>query len=279
MKRKLTTIFFADGVRFGTLMAADEAGTLARLRRYREIMGAAFQKFDGRQVNTWGDAVIAEFPSVVESVRCAVEIQDAISAENRDLPEEKQMWFRIGINLGDVMVDGEDLYGDGVNVAARLESMAEPGGVMVSGTVYALAHKQLALAFDYVGEQTMKSLDEPVPSYRIRIGGANAEPAAPEGAAGDQARPAPEEDAPTRTTAAARTGLVRVVRWAENALDWLGRQPTRIQGAAAMIAFFFAINLLFSGIATPWFIFPSFPFAFMIWRHYNREKNRRSDGG
>jgi adenylate cyclase len=174
LKRKLTTIFVADGVRFGTLMAEDEAGTLERLRRYRKIMRAAFEKYDGRQDNTCGDAVIAEGSSVVESVRCAVEIQDAISAENKDLPEPKQMWFRIGINLGDVMVDGDDLYGDGVNVAARLEAMAEPGGVMVSGTVYTLAHKQLAIGFDFVGEQKMKSIAEPVPSYRVRVGGANA---------------------------------------------------------------------------------------------------------
>ncbi len=270
MKRKLTTIFCADGVRFGALMAEDEAGTLERLRRYREIMRAAFEKFDGRQVNTWGDAVIAEFPSVVESVRCAVEIQDAISAENRDLPKAKQMWFRIGINLGDVMVDGDDLYGDGVNVAARLEALAEPGGVMVSGTVYTLAHKQLALGFDFAGEQQMKSIPEPVPSYRVRIGGANAK------AAGDPAATGSSRPAGDHKTVIPQINFSRWAARIESAFDWLGRQPTRIQWYGAMICFFFMINLLFSGIATPWFVFPSFPFAFMIWRHYQREKHGKS---
>ena len=126
MKRKLTTIFCADVQSYSAMMAGDEAETLARLRRYRSIMGELFERHEGHKVNTWGDAVIAEFSSVVEAVRCAVEIQDAIGAENRDLPGNKQMWFRIGINLGDVMQDGGDLYGDGVNVAARLESLADP---------------------------------------------------------------------------------------------------------------------------------------------------------
>ena len=118
LKRKLTTIFCADVQSYSALMANDEADTLQRLQRYRAIMGELFERHDGRKVNTWGDAVIAEFSSVVEAVRCGVEIQDAIGAENRDLPKAKQMWFRIGINLGDVMQDGTDLYGDGVNVAS-----------------------------------------------------------------------------------------------------------------------------------------------------------------
>ena len=125
IKRKLTTIFCADVQSYSTLMADDEADTLQRLQRYRAIMADLFERHEGRKVNTWGDAVIAEFASVVEAVRCAVEIQDAMGAENRDLPPARQMWFRIGINLGDVMQDGSDLYGDGVNVAARLESIAE----------------------------------------------------------------------------------------------------------------------------------------------------------
>ena len=127
-------------------------------------MAGLFARHEGRQVNTWGDAVIAEFSSVVEAVRCAVEIQDSISAENRSLPKPTQMWFRIGINLGDVMVDKDNLYGDGVNVAQRLESLAEPGGIMVSGTVHSLAHKQLALAFDFAGEQEIKNSEDRVAS-------------------------------------------------------------------------------------------------------------------
>ena len=160
MKRKLTTIFCADVQSYSMLMASDEAETLARLRRYRTIMNELFERHDGRKVNTWGDAVIAEFGSVVEAVRCAVEIQDAIGAENRDLPEAKQMWFRIGINLGDVMQDGGDLYGDGVNVAARLESLADPGGIMVSETVYSLTNRHLAFGYDFADEQRVKGQDK-----------------------------------------------------------------------------------------------------------------------
>ena len=175
IKRKLTTIFCADVQSYSMLMAGDEADTLARLQRYRAIMGDLFDRHEGRKVNTWGDAVIAEFSSVVEAVRCAVEIQDAIGAENRDLPQPKQMWFRIGINLGDVMEDGSDLYGDGVNVAARLESIADPGGIMVSETVFNLTNRHLAFGYDFAGEQKVKGQDEPIPSYRVRMPGQNAE--------------------------------------------------------------------------------------------------------
>ena len=110
---------------------------------------------------------------MVEAVRCGVEIQDAIGAENRDLPRSKQMWFRIGINLGDVMQDGTDLYGDGVNVASRLESLADPGGIMVSETVYNLTHKQLSFAYDFAGEQKVKGQDQPIAGYRVRMPGRN----------------------------------------------------------------------------------------------------------
>jgi adenylate cyclase len=175
MKRKLTTIFCADVQSYSALMASDEADTLARLQRYRSIMNELFERHEGRKVNTWGDAVIAEFGSVVEAVRCAVEIQDAIGAENRDLPAPRQMWFRIGINLGDVMQDGGDLYGDGVNVAARLESLADAGGIMVSETVFNLTNRHLAFGYDFAGEQKVKGQDEPISSYRVRMPGRNAE--------------------------------------------------------------------------------------------------------
>ena len=174
LKRKLTTIFCADVQSYSALMATDEADTLQRLQRYRAIMNELFERHDGRKVNTWGDAVIAEFSSVVEAVRCGVEIQDAIGAENRDLPKTKQMWFRIGINLGDVMQDGTDLYGDGVNVASRLELLADPGGIMVSETVYDLTHKQLSFAYDFAGEQKVKGQDNPIAGYRVRMPGSNA---------------------------------------------------------------------------------------------------------
>jgi adenylate cyclase len=268
LKRKLTTILFADAQGYSTMMASDEAATLERLNRYRGIMRSLFERHDGRQINTWGDAVIAEFASVVEAVRCAVEIQDSLSTENHNLPPEGQMWFRIGINLGDVMIDKEDLYGDGVNVAQRLQSLAEPGGIMVSGTVYSLAHKQLALAFDFAGEQKVTDGPERVPSYRVRLSGRNEpevtleQPAAP---------PVPQLQPSTIVTTASRI---------DAAHQWLRLQPKRVRVAAGVIAFFFVINLL-NGIGNPWFIYPSIPLGLYIYFHYRRTQAgapERTDG-
>jgi adenylate cyclase len=252
LKRKLTTILCADGVRFSALMEADEAGTLERLNRHRAIMAELFQRHDGRQVNTWGDMVIAEFSSPVEAVRCAVEVQDAVNAENRDLPEVRRMLFRVGINLGDVMLDGGDLYGDGVNVAARLQSLAEPGGVMVSGTVHELTRKQLAVAFDYAGQQQVKSIAEPVEAWRVRLGGGNA------------------PDAPKPRPSVPRSAASR----AERALGWLRAQPRRVQYAAALIPLLFTINLVTTELAHPWFLYPSIPLAFYILL-----RSKRGDAG
>ena len=257
-------------------MGADEDATLARLKRYRAIMGRLFERHDGRQVNTWGDAVISEFSSVVEAVRCAVEIQDAVTAENANLPEASQMWFRIGINLGDVMHDNGDLYGDGVNVAARLESLAEPGGIMVSETVYTLARKQLAVGFDFAGKQQVKGIDESVPVYAVRTAGRNKPDEALQGGPGDNA---PDEQAAKdqdRVKSGSRSALSRSAAGAEAALAWLGEQPKRIRMSAGLIGVFAGLNLLFTGIADPWFVFPSAPFALFIYLHYRREKARRS---
>ena len=263
MKRKLTTILFADAQGYSTLMAADEAMTLERLNRYRSIMAELFARHDGRQVNTWGDAVIAEFSSVVEAVRCAVEIQDSLSSENRALPKAKQMWFRIGINLGDVMIDKGDLYGDGVNVAQRLESLAEPGGIMVSGTVHSLVHKQLAVAFDFAGEQEVSDHQDRVPSYRVRMAGRNLPGTTGPSAGSDGA----EFVSPEARFTKAGTHLDGL--WA-----WLVAQPKRVRFSIGMIIFFFLINLLFSGILNPWFIFPSAPFALYAFLSLRSARNR-----
>ncbi len=263
VKRKLSTIFCADVHNYGRMMARDEGGTLERLNRYRGIMDRQFERHDGRKVNTWGDAVIAEFTSVVEAVRCAVEIQDAIGAENRDQPDDRRMWFRIGINLGDVMDDEGDIYGDGVNLASRLESLAEPGGIMVSPSVYEFSHKQLALGFDFAGTHQIKDGENPVAAYRVRTGGANAP-------GGSKTRvKSPRPAIAGRPFARSRVSQLfrRLEVRAERFMAWFSGQPRSVQGAAVMIGFFFSINALFSGIATPWFIFPSLPFAlYILWR-------------
>lgn len=255
VRRKLTTIFCADGAAFSAHMARDEDATYMRLSRVRDIMQEKFSQHEGRQINTWGDAVIAEFSSVVEAVRCGVAIQDAIGAENRMHDSGTQLQFRIGINLGDVMVDGEDLVGDGVNVASRLESLADPGGVVVSGTVFDLTHKHLTVEFDSLGFQTVKDLDEPVMAYRVIMPGRNA----PE-------EPEPEDDA-VESSRFIRTGERVDGLW-----NWLMVQPKGVRRAAGFIGFFLALNVLFTGIATPWFIFPSIPFGLYILRHVRRTR-------
>jgi adenylate cyclase len=265
LKRKLTTIFCADVQSYSTLMASDEADTLQRLRRYRGIMNELFERHDGRKVNTWGDAVIAEFSSVVEAVRCGVEIQDAIGAENRDLPESKQMWFRVGINLGDVMQDGTDLYGDGVNVASRLESLADPGGIMVSETVYDLTHKQLSFAYDFAGEQKVKGQDNPIVGYRVRMPGSNVpRPDAAAAAEAPDANAAAFGRPPSHSFAESRAVATRF----DELRDWFFSQPKAVRVPVAMIALFAAINLLTSGLSEIWFIYPSIPFVLFLLFHF-----------
>ncbi len=165
VKRRLTTVLCADVHGYSRLMEADETGTLETLRRYRTAIARLVERHDGRIVNTWGDAVIAEFASVVEAVQCAVEIQQEISNQDSDAPQAHPMRFRIGINLGDVMVDGSDIYGDGVNIASRLQELAEPGGVVISSSVYDQVHNKLSVGFDCLGQRPMKNI-APLTSYR-----------------------------------------------------------------------------------------------------------------
>ena len=275
MKRKLTTIFCADVQSYSALMAGDEAETLARLQRYRSIMNELFERHDGRKVNTWGDAVIAEFTSVVEAVRCAVEIQDAIGAENRDLPEARQMWFRIGINLGDVMQDGGDLYGDGVNVAARLESLADPGGIMVSETVFNLTNRHLAFGYDFAGPQKVKGQDEPIASYRVRMPGQNVE--STEGAdvvvqaqprQNAFGRPDTQADRLPERSAGRGRFLDRQLARVRKFRAWYHRQPRAVRFPVAAIGGFAAINLLTTGLSEVWFIYPSIPFVIFLIFHF-----------
>lgn len=169
-KRKLTTIMSADVQDYSRLMGADEEGTLATLKRYRDSMSAVIGLHGGRVVNTWGDGLIAEFPSVVEALRSAIDIQNDIAGRNEPHPAESRMQFRIGINLGDVIEQDNDIYGDGVNIAARLQGQAEPGGIVISNTVYDQVRNKVAVAFDFLGPLSVKNIDEAIPSYAVRVG-------------------------------------------------------------------------------------------------------------
>jgi len=167
VKRKLTAILSADVKGYSRLMGADEEGTLRTLTAYREVMAELILGHRGRVVNAPGDALLAEFESVVDAVKSAVEIQRELAKRNAELPTDRRMEYRIGINLGDVMVEGEAIYGDGVNIAARMESLADGGGICISGTVHDHIENKLPLAYDYLGEQTVKNIAKPVRVYKV----------------------------------------------------------------------------------------------------------------
>lgn len=169
-RRKLTTILSADVQGYSRLMGDDEEGTLATLKQYRDAMARLIEAHAGRVVNTWGDGLIAEFPSVVEAVRAAVDVQNELAGQNADRSAETRMLFRIGINLGDVITEGDDIYGDGVNIAARLQASAEPGGIVISNTVYDQVRNKMPVGFEYLGPLAVKNIEEAVPSYAVRIG-------------------------------------------------------------------------------------------------------------
>ena len=169
VKRKLTAILSADVKGYSRLMGEDEVGTIQTLNAYKELMAGLIQHHHGRVVDAPGDNVLAEFGSVVDAVECAVEIQKELKTRNAQLPENRKMEFRIGINLGDVIEDGEQILGDGVNIAARLESLSEVGGICISGTAYDQVRNKLELGYEYLGEQTVKNIALPVRVYKVMM--------------------------------------------------------------------------------------------------------------
>ena len=170
MDRKLSAILAADVVGYSTLMERDEAGTFERLRAGRkELFEPEIARHHGHIFKLMGDGMLAEFGSVVDAVECAVSLQRGLSERNASLPEAEQILVRIGINLGEVIVDGDDRYGEGVNIAARLQQLAEPGGICVSGKVAKEVERKLAFAFEPMGEQRVKNIAEPVQAYRVLL--------------------------------------------------------------------------------------------------------------
>lgn len=234
--RKLTTIMAADAAGYSTAMDNDEVGTLASLRAARKVFSRFIERHNGRIANTAGDGMIADFPSVVEAVQCAIEVQQELAGSNGP---EAGLHFRIGVHLGDVIVDGEDLLGEGVNLAARLQTMAEPGGILISQQVYDQVHSKLSVGFDYLGVKHPKNFTESVPVYGISLKpskhtavfGRHGEPheggreAAPESV--ERPRQAHHEPSPQEDSDASRQGddvyRRKVVRHAGSlAVVWVG---------------------------------------------------------
>ena len=166
-KRKLAAILSADAVGYSRLMAEDETATVKTIASYREIMASLVKQHRGRVVDSPGDNLLAEFSSVVDAVQCAVAVQNEFETRNAELAENRRMEFRIGINLGDVIDEEDRIYGDGVNVAARLEALADPGGVCVSKTAFDQIETKLPLGYEYLGEQSVKNIPKPVGAYRV----------------------------------------------------------------------------------------------------------------
>ena len=165
--RKLAAILSADVQGFSRLMGEDEEATLRTLQICREVTDSLIHQYRGRIVGTAGDSVLAEFASVVDAVQSAVAVQYALKVRNAELPAHRRMEFRIGINLGDVMVDGEQIYGDGVNIAARVQTLAEAGGICISGTVHEHIKNKLTLNYEDLGEQVVKNIAEPVRVWKV----------------------------------------------------------------------------------------------------------------
>jgi class 3 adenylate cyclase len=171
VKRRLTAILAADAVGYSARMSENEERTLRTLAGHRYHIDNLIADHGGRVVGTAGDSVLAEFGSSVEAVRCAVEIQETLATRNESLPEPERLQFRIGINLGDVIVDGTDILGDGVNVAARLEGIAEPGGICIASSVFDQISGKLNLGFQDIGERSLKNIGRPVHAYRVAQAG------------------------------------------------------------------------------------------------------------
>ncbi|HEX6093330.1 MAG TPA: adenylate/guanylate cyclase domain-containing protein, partial [Dongiaceae bacterium] len=168
VQRRLAAILAADVVGFSRLMEADEAGTLAALKaRRKDVLEPLVARHEGRVFKVTGDGVLVEFASAVNAVQCAIDLQQAFGDANGDLPEERRIVLRLGVNLGDVMVEGGDLYGDGINIAARLQALADPGGILVSATAHDHVKNKLKAGFDDLGPQALKNLAEPVRAFRV----------------------------------------------------------------------------------------------------------------
>jgi TolB-like protein/class 3 adenylate cyclase len=168
-KRKISAILSADVVGYSRLMEDDESATVSTLEAYRETIFTAIEDHRGRVVDSPGDNILSEFASVVDAVQCAVEIQQVIKVKNADLSENRRMRFRVGINLGDVIEEGGRIYGDGVNLAARIESLADPGSICISGSAYEQIKSKLALGYQDLGKKNVKNITEPIRVYRIPI--------------------------------------------------------------------------------------------------------------
>ncbi len=247
VERKLTTILCADVAGYSRLMEQDEEGTLASLKSARSVFNAQITDHGGRLINMTGDAIIAEFPSVVNAVHCAVAIQNQMS----DLHEQNEfavaLHFRIGLNLGDVMIEGDDIFGDGVNIAARLEALAPTGGICISGTVYDHVKGKFPAGFDYLGERKVKNIDGAVSVYTLQL------------AEAEKSSPPPKMDADAASAADETHEEKELRRQIKRQASFYRRCLTM----GVLVIFLFIINMITSP-GTLWFFWPALPILFTL---------------
>src|ERR1700719_4140443 len=192
VERRLAAILAADVVGYSRLMEVDEAGTLARLKTIRlELIDPAIAKCKGRIIKTAGDGMLIEFQSVTEALTCAVDFQERMARRNRDMPASRKLLYRIGINLGDVIVEAGDIFGDGVNVAARLEAMAEPGGICISAAVRDQVGDRLNVGYEDLGDRQVKNISRPIHVFKVVVDGQTPDA----GGAASRGQPGPQLDA------------------------------------------------------------------------------------
>ncbi len=228
MERRLAAILATDVVGYSRLIRADEEGTIAALKALQaDLIDPILTKHNGRIVKLIGDGMLAEFASVVDAVRTAVETQAAVAKHNAVLPEDKRITFRVGVNLGDVVIDGDDIHGDGVNIAARLEGLAEPGGICVSDAVHDQVRDRTNLAFEDLGEQEVKNIDRPVRVFRVLL----------DGEVGTSPRVAAAKAKSAKTWQAAAAAVLVVAIAGGGAWWWQSRQPDITPADPAKMAF------------------------------------------
>ena len=175
LPRKLAAIFYADVAGYSRLTGEDEDSTHHRLRQSLDLMSAAIEQHAGRVVHYAGDAVLAEFSTISSALECAVIVQDSLKKQNEQLPEERRLLYRMGLNIGEVIEDRGDIYGEGVNVAARLEALADPGGICISESARIAVGKRFPLCYEFLGEQKVKNIAQPVRAYSVQAEGYRAE--------------------------------------------------------------------------------------------------------
>lgn len=269
-RRKLTTIFSADAVGYSRLMRQDEPATVQTLTAYREMMSALIKQHHGRVVDSPGDNVLAEFASVVDAVQSAVAIQKELRLRNAQLTVDRRMEFRIGINLGDVIAEGDRIYGDGVNIAARLEGIAEPGGICISRTAYDQIEDKLPFGYEYLGQKEVKNIPKPVHAYKVLLEPGGEKYSFKESATDANGQPLKEHHVSSAEP--------------EDTLGQRGKEAFKrhLRTYVGVIAFLFVIDVVTGG--GYWFYWPALGwglFLFLRWsRGYARPRRpRRSSSG